>query len=189
GTLVWIDLTVSLVRTPEGQPKYFISVIEDITPGKQVETELARLAAESDRRRRLYEGALSNTPDLVYVFDLGHRSLCANEGLRRMGGKPWDEAIGKTCLELGYEPWHAAMHDREIEEVVAAGRPVKGEVPFTGTFGRRIYEYIFVPVFGQQGEVEAVAGTTRDVTDRKALESRLRDQAEQLRQADRRKDE
>jgi PAS domain S-box-containing protein len=188
-SLVWINLTVSLVRTPEGQPKYFISVVEEITEKKRVQDDLARLTAASERRRRLYEAALSNTPDLVYVFDLGHRFTYANEGLLRMWGKAWDEAIGKNCLELGYEAWHAALHDREIEQVIATRQPVKGEVPFTGTFGRRIYEYILVPVVGENGEVEAVAGTTRDVTERKALEGRLRDQAEQLREADRRKDE
>jgi PAS domain-containing protein len=66
------------------------------------------------------------------------------------------------------------MHDREIEQVVATRQPVKGEVPFTGTFGRRIYEYIFVPVLGENGEVEAVAGTTRDVTDRRQTEEQVR---------------
>lgn len=30
-----------------------------------------------------------------------------------MWGKTWEEAIGKHCLDLGYESWHAAMHDRE----------------------------------------------------------------------------
>ena len=67
------------------------------------------------------------------------------------------------------------MHDREIEQVVATKQPIKGEAPFTGTFGRRIYEYIFVPVLGENGEVEAVAGTTRDVTDRKRAEVALRE--------------
>ncbi|MDB5311292.1 MAG: hybrid sensor histidine kinase/response regulator, partial [Gemmataceae bacterium] len=57
-----------------------------------------------------------------------------------------------------------------------------GEVPFTGANGRRVYDYILVPVFGAGGEVEAVAGTTRDVTDRKRHE-------DQLAEADRRKDE
>ena len=32
-----------------------------------------------------------------------------------------------------------------------------------------------MPVFGNNGEVEAVAGTTRDVTDRKATEQALRE--------------
>ena len=119
-----------------------------------------------DRRLRLYETVLSNTVDLVYVFDLHHRFSYANEALLRMWGKTWDEAIGKTCLQLGYEADHAAMHDREIEQVIATKQPVKGEVPFSGTGGLRLYEYIFVPVLGLDDEVEAVAGTTRDVTER-----------------------
>ncbi len=89
---------------------------------------------------------------------------------------------GKTFLEIGYEPWHAEMHDREIDQVRATKEPIRGEVPFTGTSGRRIYDYIFVPVIGADGEVEAVAGTTRDVTDRKEAELALAEQ-------DRKKDE
>jgi PAS domain S-box-containing protein len=188
GDLRWLHCRSAPRPLPSGD---FVweGVMLDVTARKNAEAELARLAAESEKRRRLYEAALSNTPDLVYVFDLDHRFVYANEGLLRMWGKTWEEAIGKNCLELGYEPWHAAMHDREIEQVIATRQPVKGEVPFTGTFGRRIYEYIFVPVVGENGEVEAVAGTTRDVTERNVLEGRLRDQAEQLREADRRKDD
>ncbi len=129
------------------------------------EKTINELIAHAERQRRLYEAILTNTPDLAYVFDLSHRFIYANEGLLRMWGKTWDEAIGKNCLELGYETWHAAMHDREIEQVIATKLPIRGEVPFTGTFGRRIYDYIFVPVFGPDGEVEAIAGTTRDVTE------------------------
>jgi PAS domain S-box-containing protein len=102
------------------------------------------------------------------VFDLQYRFIYANDGLLRMWGRTWAESIGRTCLELGYEPWHAEMHAREIDQVAATGQPVSGEVPFNGTFGRRIYEYIFVPVLNERGEVEAVAGTTRDVTERRA---------------------
>jgi PAS domain S-box-containing protein len=99
-----------------------------------------------------------------------------------MWGRTWDEAIGKNCLELGYEPWHASLHDAEIDTVVATKKPIRGEVPFTGTNGRRVYDYIFVPVLDAHGEVEAVTGTTRDITERQAME-------EELRQADRKKDD
>jgi PAS domain S-box-containing protein len=135
--------------------------------------QVALVAAESERRRRLYEAVLSNTPDLVYVFDLEHRFIYANAVLLRMWDKTWDESIGKTCLELGYPDWHAAMHDREIEQVKATRRPIRGEVPFDGAFGRRFYDYIFVPVLGPDGGVEAIAGTTRDVTERKQFEDEL----------------
>jgi PAS domain S-box-containing protein len=146
------------------------------------EEELAKVVADSERRRRLYETFLENSPDLAYVFDLNHRFTYANKVLLNMWNRTWEEAIGKNCLELGYEPWHAEMHDREIEQVIATKKSVRGEVPFEGTYGRRIYDYIFVPILGPDGEVEAIAGTTRDVTERKQAEEALQD-------ANRRKDE
>lgn len=168
------DRTADLTRTNS-------ALTSEAQERTRAERERASQARESERRRRLYEAALSNTPDLVYVFDLDHRFTYANEGLLTMWGRTWDEAIGRTCLELGYEPWHAAMHDREIEQVVATRQPIKGEVPFTGTFGRRIYEYIFVPVLDENGEVEAVAGTTRDVTERWQAEKMVSHSEERFR--------
>ena len=140
-------------------------LLRHISAGRRAEIALRESQAQTEQQRRLYDAILTNTPDLAYIFDLDHRFVYANEGLLKMWGKSWDEAIGKNCLELGYEPWHAAMHDREIEQVVATKKPIRGEVPFSGTFGRRIYDYIFVPVVGPNGNVEAVAGTTRDITD------------------------
>ncbi|MES2439982.1 MAG: GAF domain-containing protein [Verrucomicrobiota bacterium] len=140
---------------------------------KMAATEKHReLIQETNHRKSLYEAAVANTPDLVYVFDLNHRFSYANPALLKMWGKTWEESAGKSCLELGYEPWHAEMHDREIEEVVRTRQSVKGEVPFQGPLGRRIYEYIFSPVLGEGGAVVAVSGTTRDVTDRKCEEER-----------------
>jgi PAS domain S-box-containing protein len=156
--------------TSNGITIYF----RDISESRRTEEALRQSREESERQRRLYDTILSSTPDLTYVFDLDHRFTYANKVLLEMWGKTWDEAIGKNCLDLGYEPWHAEMHDREIEQVIATRQPIRGEVPFTGTFGRRIYDYIFVPIFGTGGEVEAVAGTTRDITELKQVELRTR---------------
>lgn len=46
GSLVWINLTVSLVREPWGDPKHFISVVEDITDRKQAEEDLTEANRE-----------------------------------------------------------------------------------------------------------------------------------------------
>lgn len=152
----------------------------DITRILQAEQEVVRTAAESQRQRRLYETVLTNTPDFVYVFSLDYKVVYANDALIKMWGRGDDGAIGKTFLEIGYEPWHAAMHEREIDQVRATRQPVRGEVPYNGTNGRRQYDYIFVPVIGADGEVEAVAGTTRDVTERNETERQLRGWQEQL---------
>ncbi len=172
----WVNARGQVERDDAGKVVRFPGVVIEVTDRKRAEEALDRVTAESERRTRLYEAVLSSTPDLAYVWGLDHRFTYANEMLLRMWGKTWDEAIGKHCLELGYEPWHAEMHDREIEQVRATRKPLRGEVPFAGTFGRRIYDYILVPVIGANGQVEAVAGTTRDVTDRKEMEQELRDQ-------------
>ena len=176
------------VRTypsPTGISAYF----RNVTERKLAEAERDRLIQESEHQRRIYEASLSNTPDFIYVFDLNHCFTYANEALITMFGRTREETFGKTFIELGYEPWHAEMHCREIDQVVATRQPIRGEVPFNGTHGRRIYDYIFVPVIGANDEVVAVAGTTRDITDRQRAEQAIREQAERLEESDRAKDE
>ncbi|MBD2441026.1 PAS domain S-box protein [Nostoc sp. FACHB-110] len=49
-SLVWIYLTVSLVRQPEGTPDYFISVIQDISDRKAVELAIQQLNETLEQR-------------------------------------------------------------------------------------------------------------------------------------------
>ena len=174
GSLGWTYSRAVPRLSADGEVIEWFGTARDVSERKLAEEEIARLTAESEHQRRLYEAIVSSTPDLVYIFDRDHRFVFANDALLKMWGKTREEAFGKNCLELGYEPWHAEMHDREIEEAVSSRRAVRGEVPFNGTAGRRIYDYIFVPVVGANGEVELIAGTTRDVTDRKRTEEELR---------------
>ena len=67
------------------------------------------------------------------MFDLEHRFVYANEALLAMWGRARESRSASNWLELGYEPWHAEMHDREIDQVIATRAPIRGEVPFTGT--------------------------------------------------------
>ena len=46
GGSVWVQLTVSLVRTGEGAPDYFVAIIEDVTLRKQAEAEQERYQAQ-----------------------------------------------------------------------------------------------------------------------------------------------
>lgn len=190
GTKKWWDVVVAPIRGASGEVVRFVSVTRDITElrvaeeGRRVSEEFTRtISARSDRQRRLYEGLLANTPDLAYVFGLDHRLIYANNVFLRVLDKTLDETIGKDCLELGFEASHAAMRDREIGRVIATGQPTRGEMPFVGASGNRIHEYVLVPVLGQTGDVEAVAGTTRDVTERRRTEELLRANEQRLRLA------
>jgi PAS domain S-box-containing protein len=138
------------------------------------EDALKEIQEKYARQSRLFEQVAASTPDFIYVFDLEGRFLYANPSLLKVWGKTSDEAFGKSLLELGYEPWHAQMHLREIRQVIETRQSIRGEVPFTGGSGiSGVYEYIFTPVIGTNGEVEAIAGTTRDVTQRKQAEEQM----------------
>ncbi len=146
----------------------FNGILQDVTG--QRETQIAL-----EKQARLYDTITANTPDLIYVFDLNYRFLYANNALLQMWGKSWDESIGQGLRALGYEEWHATMHEREIDQIVADQQPVRGNVSFPhATLGKRVYDYILVPVFAADGTVEAVAGTTRDITDLKIAEEAIR---------------
>jgi PAS domain S-box-containing protein len=161
GRIVWIEGNGLPVDSPLGGDFGYMGTCVEITERRQAET-----------LTRLYEAMFANSPDFAYVFDTHYRFIYANQSLLTMWGRTWEEAVGKRCLELGYPDWHAEMHEREIDTVISTREPIRGDVPFNGTHGRRIYEYIFTPVIGENGEVEAVAGATRDVTERKQAEER-----------------
>lgn len=55
GSIVWVLLSVSLVRTESGEPLFFIGQIQDITRQKMSEQQLAKAVAEI---KRLQEGLL-----------------------------------------------------------------------------------------------------------------------------------
>jgi PAS domain S-box-containing protein len=120
---------------------------------------------------RTFDIALSHTPDFTYTFDLQGRFTYVNRALLALWRKQLEEALGKNFFELGYPPDLAGRLQRQIQEVIDTGLPVRDQTPFTGPSGEtRYYEYIFVPVLAPDGHVEAVAGSTRDITDRNRAE-------------------
>ncbi|RYU89614.1 PAS domain S-box protein [Mucilaginibacter terrigena] len=181
GTPGWTFSRAVPILDENGEIIEWFGTASDITERKQAEEALREAKERSEQQKRLYETITSGTPDLMYVFGLDYRFVYANSALLNMWGKTWENAVGKSLLENGYEPWHAEMHEREIDQVKATKQPVRGEVSFPhATLGRRVYDYILTPVFDEHGEVEAVAGTTRDVTERKQWEQSLAQSSEKL---------
>src|SRR6187397_2598672 len=72
GSLVWINLTVSLLRDPAGFPQHFISIIQDITERKKVQ------AALTDQERLLKSVTGAARVGLT-VVDPGYVYRFANE--------------------------------------------------------------------------------------------------------------
>ena len=118
GQIVWIKLTVGLVRKADGAPDYFVSVVENITEQKRAEQELSRY------RDHLEELVAVRTADLVAaraaaeVANQAKSAFVAN--MSHEIRTPMNAILGLTHLMLG-EVHDGAMRDR-LSKVDSAAR-------------------------------------------------------------------
>lgn len=129
-------------------------------------------AAEKEQRAHLFDTLLSASPDLHFIFDREGRFLYANQALSCVYDVSPSQMVGKTLFDLGSPV--AAEFQPCFEQVIATRQRFRGDLAYPLPDGdEATYECILVPVINAEGKVEAVAGTSRDMTERKQLEKDL----------------
>ena len=147
---------------------------------QRAEAALQQTAAELERQVQRFNAIASAVPDFIYTFDRTGRFTYSNQQLLNLLQKTSAEVIGKNFFDLEYPIDLATRLQNQIQQVIQTHQLLKDETPFTSAFGAHVYEYIFVPLFDANGAVEAVAGVSRDITDRKQAEATLLEQANLL---------
>ncbi|MBK1990824.1 PAS domain S-box protein [Sphaerospermopsis aphanizomenoides BCCUSP55] len=95
-SIVWINLTVSLVRDAAGSPHYFISVIEDISRRKQAEMAIQ----ESEAR---FQTFMNNSPSASWITDADGRIVYISQTFLcavQLAANTVEDVIGKTVFDL-----------------------------------------------------------------------------------------
>jgi PAS domain S-box-containing protein len=175
GSVRWVTTTATVFRNEAGQPVRMLGAIRDITARKQSEADLRQ-------QWRIFDVALSNTADGNYIFDRQGRFQYANRATLTMLGETLEEVRGKSLHELHFPPETAARLHAQILQVVDRGKLVRDKMEVTNAASEtRLYEYIFVPIEGPHGEVEAVAGSTRDITEDERIRQALAESRDNLR--------
>ena len=151
----------------------------DLTERVRAEQERNQLAEQLRRQTQTFDAALSHISDCAYIFGLDGRFTFVNQATLDLWGRTPDQIIGKNLAEIGYAPDVVAALDAERREVIATGRPVRGEtVVHPASGGVRNLEHIFTPVFDARRAVVAVTGTSRDITEhRRAVDDLRRSEA------------
>ncbi len=110
GETVWINLTVSLLRKPTGEPAYFVSVIEDIAQRKQAEEELqiyqrrlkalaAELTLVEERERRRIAADLHDEVSQTLAFSRIQLAMARKATSETQRNALLDE-ISQTLIEM-----------------------------------------------------------------------------------------
>jgi PAS domain S-box-containing protein len=147
------------------------------------EQTTADLKFRLERQSRILDVTLSSISDFAYIFDRAGRFAFVNQALLQLWGLKLEDAVGKNFFELKYPGELAARLQQQIQKVFETGIVLTDETEYTSPTGvGGFYEYIFCPVFDREGRVEFVAGSTRDITERKRVEGELRRSQERLRE-------
>jgi PAS domain S-box-containing protein len=181
GAIVWARLWISLVRDPDNQPHYFISVVEDITEKIQAE----RALRESEQRL----GLARSTAHLgIWHRDLGTDVISISGEYTHLHGlEP-----GRTTLT--HEEWLSLIHPDDRERVQALvhearERTHRFDAEFRVVWPDASIHWILAKgtVFvDDSGRPIRSTGVTMDVTDHKQAEAALRESDERLRTSERR---
>ena len=126
-------------------------------------------ASQKERNIRLFETILLSSPDHNYILDLNARFLYANKAMAEHCDNEPQKMIGKSIMELGLA--EILEVEMAVKKVIHDKAAVRGEIRYHADIGiTKFYEYILTPIFDSKGEVDAIAGTERDVTERKSIE-------------------
>lgn len=154
----------------------------DITSRKHQGDELRELNSRILHQAQVFNITLSTIADFAYIFDRDGRFIYANQPLCDLLEISPEEIVGKNFFDLNYPKDLAARLQDLIQQVFETGEIVKDETPFTSPKGEHgFYEYIFSPVEAADGSIEVVAGSTRNVTVRRAAEEKSRESEKRLR--------
>lgn len=197
GSLVWANLTVSLVHDMQEQPDYFISLIKNISIQKQAEEQVLQLNKElEDRVAQRTEELIrinANLEDTVKRFEqvtleLQQKNTImenALEGIAKLSSQGFFISINGAYSKItGYEQdeligrhWECIVVPDEIPNIKQAYQKTsltgKMEIQTRGIRkdGSIFYkEIVLTTCYDKQGKIEGYYYFLKDITERVLLE-------------------
>ncbi|CAN7434376.1 PAS domain S-box protein [Phenylobacterium sp. LjRoot219] len=161
GDIVWVSLTVSLVRDEMGEPDYFVAVVEDITARKQAQT-------------RLNEAFRIRTVGVLFWGGGDFRLADANDAFLQMTGFSRQEALGKSWQDFTPPEFHPASRNA-VAEIAERGETTPYEKQYFRKDGSRWWG-----LFAGRRIGDEVVEFVLDVTERREAEAALRQLNETL---------
>ncbi len=173
---VYFNFVYQPTRDRSGNVDGILVHAVDVTSQVIARQKAERLTIQVEQQAQTFDVTLTALKDFVYTFDTSGRFTYANSSLLKLLGITLEEIIGRNFHELPYPEELATLLQTHIEQVVVTGKAVTDETSYTNPAGvKGYYEYIFAPVFDNDEKVVLVAGSTRDITTRKQLESQKDD--------------
>jgi diguanylate cyclase (GGDEF)-like protein/PAS domain S-box-containing protein len=173
GVIVWVLLTVSMVKDEKDNPLYFISQIRDITEQKELREKLE----ESNER---YRSLIRFSPEPMAVYQNGKITFINEEGVKLIGANSYEDIIGHN-LEDYIHPDDQTNISKKLQNMIISNQSAKPqEIKLINVHGQQIDVRIsFVPV-NDRGNRE-IQVFFINMTQQRRIENQLKQSEERYR--------
>jgi PAS domain S-box-containing protein len=160
GSVVWVNLTISLLFDKAGSPRYFVAVVKDISDRKQAEERSRQSEAK-------YRNLVDNSIVGVFTTTLDGRFAFANEAMVQL--YDFDNAeqmLAEGSLSLWAEP---QQREQMLAELKNHGSVSSFEAEIITHTNRHIHAIFSATLRG-----DSISGMVMDITEFKQTERALR---------------
>jgi PAS domain S-box-containing protein len=175
GHVVWILLSISMVRDSAGQPLYCIGQMQDITERKHVQDQLTT-------SQTLFQAILDNSPNMIFLKNTEGQYVLVNRQFENSFHLNGSTIVGKTDDEI-FPASQAAIFQANDRKVLQAGVPMEFEELALHDDGPHTSIVFKFPLRQKDGTICCIGGITTDITARKQAEEALKASEQRLRYA------
>jgi PAS domain S-box-containing protein len=174
GTEISIDDSGAPIPDEQGELAGIVLIFRDITEPRRLEQQRERLLREVRARYAELEATYNNAAIAMSLIDATDFSyLRVNHKLCEILGLPQEKVVGSKVMDVA----HAVPGLLEALQTVAAGQPVTGgllEGELSSSPGiTRYWTMDYMPVYGPDGSVVAIAAASAEITRQKRAEAAL----------------
>jgi PAS domain S-box-containing protein len=174
GRLTDVLYNATVFTNDRGDTEGVFAAARDITERRRAEQAL-------ENSLRLLQNIIDSSPDLIFVKDRELRTTLCNKFFAESVGKSSAEIYGKNDIEIGWDPLHVkgdptrniCGYEQDDRAALAGERVrVTEEALIHGNVV--VFDTVKLPLRNEAGEITAILGTSRDVTEQKRAEQEIR---------------
>jgi PAS domain S-box-containing protein len=174
GSIVWVNLSSSLVLSGTSELQYAIAVVEDISDRKLAERKLRETTF-------LYQQILDAIPDFILCKGSQSSIIYANKAFRDYYGMTMEQ-LQAIIDAPTVNPNYTQQYLKDDAYVLSTGQTLSIEEPVVRYDGQeRLFNTVKSAVKDPTGQVIQTVGVSRDITERKQAEVALRQSEMQYR--------
>lgn len=174
GRIFPVELSITYLEY--GGESYSLELARDITERKRLQ------AAQQDSEQRFRE-IFEYTSDSLYLLevtaDQRFRHIEVNTAFEHASGMRREQLIGRYLGELAPKASDRVM--ASLKHCLASGKPVEWEGDIELPTGLITIHSSFIPICDAHGNIYRIAAISRDVSERKLMETRLLTSEQQFR--------